>query len=117
MVQEQREFPIDGTPTPPATPAPSVRRASAPFAEGEHWYIYARSELVPGNFAVGPCVITETNSTTYVPVGWNFSVQATGDLILTHAKIPELPTSETQPEEVELELFTNRFYEMCIRDR
>lgn len=110
MVQEKRDFFAEGTPIPPLTPAPSIRQASAPFAEGQHWYIYSRSELVPGNFAPGPCVITETNSTTYVPLGWHFSVPASGDLFITHEGTPELHPDRTQPEEVELELFTNRFY-------
>jgi 5-oxoprolinase (ATP-hydrolysing) len=110
MMQEAKDFPgvdaLDQTPI----PAPSVREASAPFSGGTSWPIFSRSDLIPGHFASGPCVITESNSTTYVPRGWQFRVKSTGDLFIIHTHPEAHSDVEKQPEEVELELFTNRFY-------
>lgn len=110
MMQEAQEFPVVDSPDPGATPAPSARKASAPFSGGTSWPIYNRSNLLPSHYASGPCVITESNSTTYVPPGWQFAVRSTGDLFITHTDTGASSDLESQPEEVELELFTNRFY-------
>jgi 5-oxoprolinase (ATP-hydrolysing) len=110
MRQEAKNFTVVVSPDPAPTPAPAVRKASAPFSEGTSWPIYTRATLLPGHSAAGPCVITQSNSTTYVPRGWQFMVKATGDLLITHADIAAPFDLESQPEEVELELFTNRFY-------
>ncbi|MPR36468.1 hydantoinase B/oxoprolinase family protein [Salmonirosea aquatica] len=110
MMQEKKEFPSQGAFEFIPIQAPSVRKASAPFSGGNSWPIYHRADLMPGHFAMGPCVITESNSTTYVPPGWQFSVQSSGDLIISHTNPAEHSVLEERPEEVELELFTNRFY-------
>jgi 5-oxoprolinase (ATP-hydrolysing) len=71
--------------------------------------VYKWHSLIPGNTAQGPCIVTAANSTTYVPQHWHFEVSPESDLII-HRDNHESDAPLSQPEEIELELFTNRFY-------
>jgi N-methylhydantoinase A len=66
-------------------PRGAILSAHRIFEDG-HWrnsVLYDRARLEPGNRLDGPAVITELSATTYLPTGWNLSVDALGNLILT----------------------------------
>jgi N-methylhydantoinase A len=48
--------------------------------------LYDRSLLRPGNRIMGPAVIVELSATTYLPTGWQASVDGFSNLILTPAR-------------------------------
>ena len=52
--------------------------------------LYHRKLLQPGNRINGPAILTELSATTYLPTGWNASVDALGNLVLT-------PTAGVRP--------------------
>ncbi|WP_109487426.1 hydantoinase/oxoprolinase family protein [Occallatibacter savannae] len=45
--------------------------------------LYDRAQLAPGNRLTGPAVIAELSATTYLPTGWEASIDAQSNLILT----------------------------------
>jgi N-methylhydantoinase A len=45
--------------------------------------LYDRTLLHPGNRVVGPAIITELSATTYLPTGWNATVDPLSNLLLT----------------------------------
>ncbi len=90
-----------------AQPAKVVK---VPFDPGKTYDVYRSDHLTAGHTAVGPCIITAQSSTTFVPPGWEFAMQPSLDFILTNKNTNVHATGEEQPEEIELELFTNRFY-------
>jgi len=47
--------------------------------------LYERMRLRAGDRVAGPAVIVELSATTYLPSGWNASVDGFGNLVLTHA--------------------------------
>ncbi|HEU0013084.1 MAG TPA: hydantoinase B/oxoprolinase family protein [Longimicrobium sp.] len=115
-------------PDPPlADPSPAdalpagTRRAWA----GGGWAdvsLHERDALSPGARLIGPALIAERHSATWVAPGWTARVDAAVNLVLkqspaahedagaTHSRTPALTHSRTSvPEAVRLELFINRF--------
>jgi 5-oxoprolinase (ATP-hydrolysing) len=103
-----------------AMPAPaSVRtgeltplRTVKLFTEGA-WRdsaLFRREDLQPGDVLAGPAVIVEANATTVVEPGWQASVTARNDLVLTRT----VPAARRDPvgtrvDPVMLEVFNNLF--------
>ena len=109
MVQEKRDFePLKAIHYEPTSIEPS-HSVISPVVKDLVRDVYYWSALVPGNTIVGPCIILGSNSTTYVPADWICRVESTLDLILEHSTTKASKSNTSQPEEVELELFTNRF--------
>jgi N-methylhydantoinase A len=80
---EPLELPRADVTAPAAEPA---GRARVRFAGGwEEIARYERESLAPGAAAAGPALVTEYGSTTLVPRGWGFSVDAFGCLILSRS--------------------------------
>ncbi len=109
MMQEKKELSLLPPPPSEAELAEPARQLKVSF-QSEPLPIYEWPTLTSGNFAVGPCVIVAPSSTAYLPDNWKFEVQPSLDLLLTHTGDKLDHTSSLQPEAVELELFTNRFY-------
>jgi N-methylhydantoinase A len=81
------------------TPHPRLRRAKPAGANADHALIsphrifedgrwrraalYDRARLRPGNRIAGPAVIVELSATTYLPTGWELSVDGFYNLVLT----------------------------------
>jgi len=109
MVQEKRTF----TPMPTASNAESIAARShtiTSLVDSELTRdVYNWSSFVPGNTLSGPCIILGSNSTTFVPADWICRVESTLDLVLDYSGKELQENQSIQPEEVELELFTNRF--------
>jgi 5-oxoprolinase (ATP-hydrolysing) len=95
------------------------------FAAGE-WMtvpLYRRAALVPGQAVDGPAIIAEDLATTVVEPGWQASVTAARDLLLTRAASAAAPPSGSlarataaagaesalEPDPVLLEVFSNLF--------
>lgn len=110
QVQEKIEVPAPVSTEVRMITAQPTKTSTAPFDSRKTFDVYRSDDLVAGSTATGPCIITARSSTTFVPEGWEFTMQPSLDLILTNKKQNAHPTSEEQPEEIELELFTNRFY-------
>ncbi|TDB67039.1 hydantoinase B/oxoprolinase family protein [Arundinibacter roseus] len=72
--------------------------------------VYQWSDLDPAKGASGPCIITGEHSTTFVPESWAFCVQPSLDIILKQERdLTSNKVVDSHAEEIELELFTNRF--------
>jgi N-methylhydantoinase A len=76
-----------GLAAPEATTAPVPPASRQLYARGRRTgaSIYDRSELKWGNVIVGPSVVEEAGSTTYVPEGWKLTVLEDGTLQLVAA--------------------------------
>jgi N-methylhydantoinase A len=76
-----------GLAAPEATTAPVPQASRQLYARGRRTgaSIYDRSELKWGNVIVGPSVVEEAGSTTYVPEGWKLTVLEDGTLQLVAA--------------------------------
>ncbi len=110
MVQEKKVYPIVESTRPESFPAVASKSITAPFDTVQNIDVYTRTTLTPGSTAPGPCIVTDQNSTTYVPSGWRFNVLLTLDLMIEQETKASTFTQNEPPEEIELELFTNRFY-------
>jgi N-methylhydantoinase A len=74
-------------PSAPATaeaPAPRGRRAVFDAMEGRSQALpyYLRADLLPGAKVAGPALVTEPQTTTLLPAGWDLQVAAAGHLLL-----------------------------------
>jgi 5-oxoprolinase (ATP-hydrolysing) len=81
------------------------------FAAGE-WRsspVYDRATLPAGQRIVGPAVIFDASSTTFVEPGWAAIHSALGDLILARILRKQATVSSTEMDPVRLELFNNLF--------
>jgi 5-oxoprolinase (ATP-hydrolysing) len=73
--------------------------------------VYDRESLQQGARMSGPAIILDRYSTTYLPDGWKFLLNANETMVLQkdEAFVDASLTETMQTEEAELELFTNRF--------
>ncbi len=72
--------------------------------------IYEWEQLKPGASIGGPALITSQNSTTYVAKSWRFSLDHHNNALVQQTAQPTSSDSiHLKSEEVQLELFTNRF--------
>ena len=78
------------------------RRRSVPM--------YMRDELQSGQKVTGPAIVIEATSTIVVDEGWQATLRASGDLILTASKsAKERETVSTKADPIQIELFHRRF--------
>jgi 5-oxoprolinase (ATP-hydrolysing) len=70
--------------------------------------VYEWDDLHPGDQLEGPSILLNNTSTTYLPIGWKLVVQHGLDAIAWKTEATQA-RSQTQSEEVALQLFTNRF--------
>ncbi|PSL32602.1 hydantoinase B/oxoprolinase family protein [Dyadobacter jiangsuensis] len=70
--------------------------------------VFEWDNLHPGDQLEGPSILLNNTSTTYLPKGWKLVVQQGLDAIAWKTETTQTRT-ETQSEEVALQLFTNRF--------
>ena len=110
QVREKIELPLAELKNYETSSAPINKTIKVPFDSGKAFGVYRADDLVAGSTAAGPCIVTARSSTTFVPSGWEFTMQPSLDLILINKKQNDQATPEEHPEEIELELFTNRFY-------
>ena len=73
--------------------------------------VYQWETFETGAFIEGPALITSHTSTTYLEPGWNFSLDASNNALLNFHQVSTNKGIHIKkaPEEIELELFTNRF--------
>ncbi len=57
-------------------------RTTQVFGYDEPVSVYARNTLQPGQCVVGPALVTETTSTTWIDMGWQANVDQWGNLLL-----------------------------------
>ncbi len=110
QVQEKLELPSFSATEPEIIQIQAEKTIKVPIDPSKVFDVYRFENLKAGHTAAGPCVVTAQSSTIFLPNGWNFTMQPSLDLILTHKNNKVSTTSQEQPEEIELELFTNRFY-------
>jgi len=70
---------------------------------------YERAHLGPGWSAAGPCLVSESHTTTLVEPGWRAAVDNHMALILRRCGAKRAEAKRQRPRAAELELFTNRF--------
>ncbi|GAA4443555.1 hydantoinase B/oxoprolinase family protein [Ravibacter arvi] len=70
--------------------------------------VYDWQHLVPGSKIEGVALVVNESSSTYVPEGWTGVVQEGNDLMIFAKNTTQTPQNEA-PEEIALELYTNRF--------
>ncbi|OGA31091.1 MAG: hypothetical protein A3I65_03310 [Betaproteobacteria bacterium RIFCSPLOWO2_02_FULL_68_150] len=78
--------------SPPPAPAPAALRDAPPrgrrdvfdpaLGKTELLPAYDRTDLAPGARLAGPALVTEPQTTTLLPAGWNLEVTAAGHLLL-----------------------------------
>ncbi len=110
LVQEKKALVTNDEHSVATRPAIAGKTITSPFGDRDSTDVYQRATLPAGSTAPGPCIITDQNSTTFVPPHWRFSVLNSLDLSIASEDINPKPAVTEQPEEIELELFTNRFY-------
>ena len=67
----------------PAAVPVGTRRIVDPATGAEEWAtVYARASLGPGNWLVGPAVVTEDGTSTIVPAGYTAEVAGAGALVI-----------------------------------
>nr|WP_221307416.1 hydantoinase B/oxoprolinase family protein [Rhabdobacter roseus] len=94
-------------------PASPVRQLVSPYFPEEKVHVFDWDQLPAGSTLAGPASLLNSTSTTYVPAGWALTIQEEGHAILTRAQAP-LARPAAQAEEIELELFTNRFASIAL---
>ena len=75
-------------PSGPADAAPA-RLKDVSLANGDTLTVYARDRLQPGMQFSGAALVVQTDATTYLPMGWQASVDGYGNLILMPEKAIE----------------------------
>jgi 5-oxoprolinase (ATP-hydrolysing) len=70
--------------------------------------LYEWDLLSPGNQLSGPAILLNKTSTSYIPRGWKLVIQDSGDAIVFNT-LDDSGIVDEHSEEVELQLFTNRF--------
>jgi len=70
--------------------------------------VYDWQQLQPGLEIRGLALVVNETSSTYIPEGWNAVVQDNLDLFMVEVNAVSPDTAES-PEEISLELYTNRF--------
>ncbi|MFH0759191.1 MAG: hydantoinase B/oxoprolinase family protein [Bacteroidota bacterium] len=90
----------------------SVRsgRKSDPVSYNDRGYpVYLRENLDPGHPVLGPAIILDPYSTTFLEEGWSCLINSQGTLVLSgQGTDKEKPDLQMAPE-AELELFSRRF--------
>lgn len=91
---------------------PTTSHSIRSFFDGK-WYenvpVFEWEELEIGASTEGPALLVSQNSTTVIPVGWEFSLDADKTAILERVESTKNTQQLQQSEAVELSLFTNRF--------
>jgi 5-oxoprolinase (ATP-hydrolysing) len=108
MVQEKSQ---ENPPTPliqESFPLVAKKTVSTPYLPQQEVGIHNWEELDPGHLIMGPAILRNATSTSYLPEGWEGVVQTTRDIILSD-KRTDLTATIQHTREVEMELFTNRF--------
>ncbi|MFP4093757.1 MAG: hydantoinase B/oxoprolinase family protein [Cyclobacteriaceae bacterium] len=91
---------------------PAVSGESQNCLVGNEWQqvaVYVWEELKPGAFLEGPGLLVSDNCTTLVEKGWELQLDAYRTALLTRTQVTQEQADIERPEEVQLELFTNRF--------
>ncbi|MGX5855270.1 hydantoinase B/oxoprolinase family protein [Dyadobacter jiangsuensis] len=70
--------------------------------------VFEWDNLQPGDQLVGPSILLNNTSTTYLPKGWKLVTQQGLDAVAWKTEMAQT-RAEKQSEEVALQLFTNRF--------
>jgi 5-oxoprolinase (ATP-hydrolysing) len=72
--------------------------------------LYERDGLQGGAFLQGPAIVCERHSATVVECGWDAEMDGAGSILMRRvARATTAGGESARPEEVRLELFTNRF--------
>ena len=98
----------------PYTPTPSHFIKSYVEEKWRKSPVYIREDLKPGAVIDGFALVLDRHSTTVIEEDWQFTIDAYGTGFITKKKKEKRPggyfrMSEYMSEEIELELFTNRF--------
>ena len=91
------------------SPATADRNVRAWFGAWRNVGSYSRERLRPGQRLSGPALVVEANCVTVLEPGWNARVDSELALVLERDAERELRATDTRPEAVRLELFTQRF--------
>ncbi len=86
---EVEKPPLPGVDEGSADPASACVGARRIFLE-DHWVeapVFAREALRAGNRIGGPALVVEMSATTLIPSGWEASVDAQGNLLLTNQDV------------------------------
>ena len=76
--------------------------------------VYRREQLKFGQTVTGPAVVLEPISTIVIEPGWQGTLQAGGDLLLTRYIDVDAQTFGTQVDPVLLEIFNKRFMSVAV---
>ncbi len=91
--------------------SPAKAKSMSAYIETE-WIeipVFRWEKLDCGANIRGPALITSQTSTTFLDSGWTFRLDLHNHGILTRQAASEHQRETNQPEEIQLELFTNRF--------
>ncbi|GAB3163703.1 hypothetical protein GCM10027059_18420 [Myceligenerans halotolerans] len=89
-----------------------TRGGDVPVFAGGEWReapLRQREELVPGDFVVGPAIITEENATTVVEAGWSAEATDEGHLLVRRTTPRADARISAAADPVMLEIFNNLF--------
>lgn len=95
-------------------PAPSGRQDMFLKGNWEKGDIYRIDDLDEGARIKGPALVLNNTSTTCIDAGWTAIVNSRRDLILDQISVIRSKPDSRKPEEVQLELFTNRFRSVAM---
>jgi N-methylhydantoinase A len=73
---------LEATQIPPELPPLSLPAVKRDAVESKAVQVLSRENLQPGDRGVGPAIVTEDHSTTFIKSGWQFTVDKLGNLQL-----------------------------------
>ncbi|MGK0463513.1 MAG: N-methylhydantoinase A [Candidatus Azotimanducaceae bacterium] len=73
---------LEATQIPPELPPLSLPAVKRDAVESKAVQVLSRENLRPGDRGVGPAIVTEDHSTTFIKSGWQFTVDKLGNLQL-----------------------------------
>ena len=97
-----------------ATPANLTTSHTTPLYSGGQWHdapVHLRQNLPPETTATGPALIIEANQTIVIEPGWQATITAQNNVLLTRTTplTRTFPAGTTQADPILLEVFNNLF--------
>lgn len=90
------------------TPEPAEKQQSFVNGKWQNVPVFKIENLNEGNYFSGPAIVINKTSTSYIDEGWQVLINHDRDMLLNHQELKK-NSDNNKPEEVQLELFTNRF--------
>jgi 5-oxoprolinase (ATP-hydrolysing) len=101
---------IDPIPRRHAQSFPQPHQVEQTPLAAENMQIFDWEKMKPGQAIIGPAVLLQANSTAFIALDWELTIQDNQDALIRKLHLTEhTSATQTHREAVDLELFSNRF--------